>query len=693
MRSSLGGRMLGAYIVFVLPLLVAGLAFDVAGRSMLAEDVRAADMALAQALARETEARLRSAMQAVEQVALLSAVRHIDPDLLEVVAPSSMAARTDIDLFYVLNPRGKMIFSVPRSPATMGADFSFRKYFRDAIESPRPVVSDGRISPTTDRAVATVAYRMLDADGKLIGVMCTNLLLSELTGGITAAAGQESGRHQGLGRGVSVSIVDASGYILAHSHVKGALLKKATAVIPGLDPAKAAQGGVEIAQGADGQEWLLSYAPIPVAGWTVVVQHSAREAFASARYFHQGLLGALAFLSAGGCLFWFFLSRKVLIPLSCLSALARGQNTWEDPCPRGALARRDEIGGLAVSLQRMQAEYGRLYEDSLARERSRLEAIVESMSEGLLLENNSQEIVYANRAACRLLNASSEQLLGRHVPEVVNELGQREGGPRDLAVRCFEVTAGEEPVGRGYLVQDVTREKELDRMRESLVSTVAHELRTPLATIKGYASTLLQEDVSWDAESQRRFLRFIDEQASELAVLVNSLLDLSRLRAGALRLTRDWCHLRQLVDRALERLAGLAATHQLEVNIPADLPLLFVDGRRIEQVLRNLVENALKYSPPRGKVTVVASQDGGAVLVCVRDEGPGIPSQHLDRVFEPFYRVDEGLRRDQGGAGLGLAISKGFVEAHGGAIRVESNAAGTTFSFSLPLVPSGMSAP
>ncbi len=870
--SSLATRMLVGYVLFVLPLVLAGILFDVSGRAMLESDVKAADLSLARAISLETEARLNNAMMATEELANLSAVREVSPGVLELVAQASRAAQPDIDLFYILDPQGKMVFSVPRSPTTMGADFSFRKYFQDAIRSDRPVVSDGRISPTTEHPVATVAYRMVNERGELQGVMATNLSLTEL--GKAVAAIEDVRR--GSTRGVRVSIVDAAGQLLAH-YDNSLLLTQATEAIPGLDLYSPDDGGARIAWDATGKEWLLSFSPVSSAGWTVIVQHDAGEAFASRRYFEMGLLAALVFVIVGGCVFWLYLSRQLLAPLGVLSAMNRETASWRERGARKALERGDEIGCLARSLRRMQAEYGRrlnelsllvetsrtvvshldtekvldtvlegmqqllsvgacavlatdevdehiyiragrglnpdyaesmkigrdstgypvvraletgspvqvsdvlvepefpgvadmgrqgqyrsllvvplharhsglvalvayredvhhftpdevnlvqhfahhaamafenasLYERSLEQERNRLEAIVESMNDGLLLENARGEIAYANRAASAILGVRAEEMVGRNTATLVRGLDSWRGScdreeahedcpwqancrrdslstspaRRDIRIRCFDVAA--EPdgrIGRGYLVQDVTKERELDRLRSALVSTVAHELRTPLAAIKGYASTLLQEDVSWDPDSQRSFLRYIDDQASSLADLVANLLDLSRLQAGALRLDRDYCHLKEIVDRTMARLAAATAHHRLVVQLPNGLPLLFVDGRRVEQVIRNLVENAVKYSPRGSQVAIAAWERQGEVVVSVADQGPGIPQEQLDRVFEPFYQVDARLAREYGGAGLGLAICKGFVEACGGRIWVESSPEGSTFSFTLPVM-------
>jgi len=238
-------------------------------------------------------------------------------------------------------------------------------------------------------------------------------------------------------------------------------------------------------------------------------------------------------------------------------------------------------------------------------------------------------------------------------------------------------------IGRGLLLRDVTRERDVDRFKTTLLGAVGHELRTPLAAITGYASTLLQDDVVWALEDQRSFLCTISAEADRLARLVSNLLDLSRLEAGLLLLRRDPCRLEDVVASALRR--SQAPIPDLAVEIPAGLPLLDVDGARIEVVLHNLLANALAYG--NGHVRVTAARRDTMVVVRVEDDGPGIDDDEAPHIFERFYRARRGHEQRSGGTGLGLAICKAFVEAHGGAIWAESGAQGTAISFAVPASP------
>ncbi|MGH2603133.1 MAG: sensor histidine kinase, partial [Dehalococcoidia bacterium] len=216
------------------------------------------------------------------------------------------------------------------------------------------------------------------------------------------------------------------------------------------------------------------------------------------------------------------------------------------------------------------------------------------------------------------------------------------------------------------------------------LSAVSHDLRTPLASIKASVSSLLQQDVTWDTESRHEFLTAIDEETDRLTRLVSNLLDLSRIEGGALRPDKDWYDVRELIETVAGRLERVVTAHRMVLTIAPDAGAAPFDYVQIGQVLANLIENAAKFSPPGTAITIAARRLAGEVEISVADQGPGIPTEERPRVFEKFYRIERG-GGGPGGAGLGLAISKGFVEAHGGSIRIEeADGAGARFVVTLP---------
>jgi signal transduction histidine kinase len=248
--------------------------------------------------------------------------------------------------------------------------------------------------------------------------------------------------------------------------------------------------------------------------------------------------------------------------------------------------------------------------------------------------------------------------------------------------------------------------QEADRLKSELLASVSHELKTPLGSIKGFASALQQEDVALDRATQLDFLATIEADADRLTRLVEDVLDMSRIEAGALHLRRELCSVGELITATIGRLQRPLAEHTVQVALPVELPPVFVDPERIEQVLYNLVDNAIKYSPAGTsiRITTWATGKGQAshheareippnmVAVSVEDEGIGIPPEDLERVFERFWRADSGRRRRASGTGLGLAICMGIVAAHGGQIWAENKPnAGCRVTFTIPRSRTGAS--
>src|SRR5947209_1895084 len=228
--------------------------------------------------------------------------------------------------------------------------------------------------------------------------------------------------------------------------------------------------------------------------------------------------------------------------------------------------------------------------------------------------------------------------------------------------------------------------KRTDALRAALLSSVSHDLRTPLSSIKAAASSLLQEDVQWDEEARRSFALAIEQEADRLNRLVGNLLDMSRIEGGALKPEKEWYPVDELIHDVLGHMQPILQGRTVVTNLPDNLPPVELDYLQMDQVLTNLIENAVRYTPPSSPIELSLQIDGEWMVMSVADRGPGIPLADKERIFDKFYRVLGSQRSGTPGSGLGLAVGKGLVEAHGGHIWVENRkGGGAIFRFTLPL--------
>jgi two-component system sensor histidine kinase KdpD len=256
--------------------------------------------------------------------------------------------------------------------------------------------------------------------------------------------------------------------------------------------------------------------------------------------------------------------------------------------------------------------------------------------------------------------------------------------------RLLEALAGQASVAleRTRLVWEMEQARlltETERLRDALLSTISHDLRTPLVSIIGAVSSLLTYGRTYDESARQELLQTIQEEAERLNRFVGNLLDMMRLESGALEPKREWVELGDVIGTALSRLTHTLNQHQLVLEVDPDLPMLRLDFVLAEHVLVNLLENAAKYSPPQTTIRVTARREGRSIVLEVADEGMGIPASERERIFDKFYRVQRGDRHGAG-TGLGLSICRGIIEAHGGQITAGSPAhgQGSVFTVTLP---------
>ena len=363
----------------------------------------------------------------------------------------------------------------------------------------------------------------------------------------------------------------------------------------------------------------------------------------------------------------------------------------------------------------------RLYQQ-LETEKSRLATLIENSADGIMIMDANRRILVMNQALATMLDMSPEEAIGLPCSSILalenvqgDDLCSAEGylgmlhkdglrcegdlirpGGAHITVAVTYTPLYDEQrrlVNIIVNVYDITRFREEEEMKSTFTTIISHELKTPVALIKGYAQTLARPDATWDADTARQSLQIIEEEADRLEALINNLLDVSKIQAGGLRLDIADVNIKNLAQNVADVYRIQTEKHFIELDFPADLPTIWGDEERLRQVLTNLVNNAIKYSPEGGAIRI-----GGWVedepheptrqrlVVYVADQGIGIPQDELAHIFERFYRVDSSLRRSTAGAGIGLFLCKSIVEAHGGEIWARAEAGkGTTFFFALPL--------
>lgn len=363
----------------------------------------------------------------------------------------------------------------------------------------------------------------------------------------------------------------------------------------------------------------------------------------------------------------------------------------------------------AIAVQNAQA-----YE-LVNEEKQRIAALIDSAADGILILTPRHQIERCNPAMAHLLGRAADSLIGMDHSAAIQwnsppqglTLEQAEAGGWPLTAHAFLYVEGDLartngqpilPVGVTYAplldehgtllniiatVRDITRFRQADELKATFISIMSHELKTPVALIKGYVSTLRRDDVRWEKDIVQDSLAVIEEEADRLTGMIENLLDASRLQAGGISLKRSDVNLAHMAERLVERFKTQTTHHTFLVDFPQDFPVLLVDEDRLQQVLRNLISNAIKYSP-EGEIHISGNVRPDDVLISVRDFGPGIAPQDAPFVFDRFYRAPD-MARSSKGAGLGLYLTRAIIEAHGGRVWVDTDVRdGTRICFTLP---------
>jgi two-component system phosphate regulon sensor histidine kinase PhoR len=367
--------------------------------------------------------------------------------------------------------------------------------------------------------------------------------------------------------------------------------------------------------------------------------------------------------------------------------------------------RRDELADLTGTLNQTAAQLDATIR-TLTEERNQSAAVLSSMAEGVVVIGPNQRVIFCNAAFRRAVNIENSAWEGRPAVEVIpnadllgylermhtgdapvtSELVVGSVRTKSFAVTVTPIRSNGAAAGSVMVLHDITELRRLERARRDFAANVSHEFKTPLTAIQGFAETLLSGALE-DKENSRRFLRIISENAMRLGRMTDDLLKLAQIEAGKLELQLQSVGISEVIVPCLETTRPQADQKQivLEADFRPDLPSVNGDAVSLRQALQNLLDNAVRYSPPGGRIAVRAYVEGSSLIISVTDNGPGIPKAEQERIFERFYRADAARSREAGGTGLGLSIAKHLVEAHGGRIQVQSEVGvGSTFSMLLP---------
>ncbi|MEJ2709355.1 MAG: ATP-binding protein [Anaerolineales bacterium] len=380
---------------------------------------------------------------------------------------------------------------------------------------------------------------------------------------------------------------------------------------------------------------------------------------------------------------------------------AAGQISSGDLSSRIIPPSADEVGQLTQAFNRMAVQL-RSQIEALQSEKSKMAAVLSEMTDGVIIVDQDGQVQLINPAAEKLFAISEAEAIGHSLAEVVrqhqlvalwqacqqsgeNQSTSLEAGPQRLYLHGVATPLGETMPGSTLLlVQNLTRIRKLETIRRDFISNISHELRTPLASLKALTETL-QESALDDPPAAKRFLARMETEVDSLSLMVSELLELSRIESGRAPLQFQPVHPSDLIYQAVERLRLQAERAGLTLHLDCsdDLPPVLADLMRLEQVLVNLLHNAIKFTPSGGEIWLCVERENQFARFWVKDTGVGIPRDDLARIFERFYKADRA--RSGGGTGLGLAIARHLVEAHGGKIWVDSaEGQGSTFYFTIP---------
>ncbi len=567
--------------------------------------------------------------------------------------------------------------------------------FTECMETNATCFSEPFLAGSAGPMIITIATPIYDMQDYLAGVVFAHASISSLV---------EAVRQFELDENENLLVVDSNGMVLAHSQADnpgsgGNILGLDYSVYEPVREAMEGNSGT-LDYERDGDTYIAGYAAIAPADWGLILEKPLSAVIERGNVLPNFILATTLALFMCAAVLTVIGSWRILRPLGALVQYADEVSHGNYSADLN-VSGNDEVASVAEAIKSMVGTIVRTKDEEVS-------TLIGSINEGLMMLDDSGRILRMNPALEEMLGIDSSQVLGKTFAELEQKdsfanlsrlnhafLLGREAFieyPRRqiLQVRSSGIKRdGNNRSGEVRIVIDVTRQKELEQMQSDFIANTTHELRTPLHSIRGFVNLLLNGQVN-DKDTQHEFLTIVNNESQHLNNLVDSILNISRIESGNVKYRVEPVQMEKVIGDVIVKMQNIAMEKNIALNVHIDEPLPSIDGdaEKLGQVMRNLLSNAIKFSHADSAVVVTASSNDQGLLVSVKDEGIGIAAENITQLFQKFSQIDSSMTRSQNGTGLGLYITRHFIEAHGGKAWVESEQGkGSVFYFTLRGMP------
>lgn len=713
-------------ITALVPILVLG-GIQISQIYKITRDYNDVQMQMTQHLADEIDTYVHQHKNAVEAVAMMITLsQNKDYEQLKVLLQGTQQKFPGFINIYVADKDGVNIEFYPESTegrSLIGYDFSSRNYYQEMVVKQSTMISaafQGKVQIT--KPLIAIVVPIFTADHKFDGYVSAALDLSKVA---------ELATKYDYGKNGYAVVIDGKGNAIYHPDygIRTTIQNLSGESIVQQNQGKSCETGTFFS-GITSQDEFSTSTVINDLGWMVwvskpLIAHD-EEIFSSLK---STLLLVLVALLLTSILTWYlarWFNYTINLLVKYTKSLAQQDfevssiQFKEQGVPYELKLLSQHFLDMAKELKANQQnllELNAQLEQRVEERTESLQAVLESMSDGIVMINSDNAVVYANQRMSNLFDIEIAELLQGTEDDVFKLVSEKFASGCDglagvfsgaenhciltsqgegvkskhIAVSTFLVFGKQHSLlGHGYLWRDITKEYEIEQLKNNLISLASHEFKTPITSIKGSVETLLRTNENWDIAFQQELLSGVQEDISRINELVDDWLDISKIDAGTLRIQQEKVTVEYFINKTLKRLKRQNYKFETKINICSTMPPMYADRNRLEQVVVNLISNAVRYNDRTPYIEITVWFDESQHYIAIKDNGIGIEKADMERVFERFYCVDVSSTRRTGGTGLGLAICKGIVDAHHGKIHVTSApGVGSTFTISLPRLDNG----